>query len=125
MDRTGHLAIGITALDHQAAEEEGILSLSECLLGRHALVLAEVIEEVGVLLLLGVALGANDLGLLDVLQPELLGLPPDHLRVANQDSPEDLVPQEHIDALKRPLLLALGEDDRHDIFLCLLGNRLQ
>ena len=87
--------------------------------------LAEIVEEVCVLLLLGVALGANDLSLMDVLQPELLGLPPDHLRVADQDRREDLVPKEHIDALKRPLLLALGEDDRHNIFLCLLGNGLQ
>lgn len=60
-----------------------------------------------------------------MLQPELLGLPPDHLRVADQDRREDLVTKEHIDALERPLLLALGEDDRHNIFLCLLGNGLQ
>lgn len=40
VDRTGYLAIGIATLDHQAADEERVLSLGECLLGSHALMLA-------------------------------------------------------------------------------------
>ena len=107
-ERTGNLAVCITALDDEASEVEGVHHLLAGFLDGHALLLAQFVEQLCVLLGLLAGGRVDDGGLADVGELEFLGERVYLVWIADEDDFGQLVGQCLVGSGKRALFKAFG-----------------
>ena len=121
--RTGQLTVGITVLDNQTAQVEGIFYQLAGLLDGHAFFLAQLEKQLCILFLTRVVVGIDNGGLADVAQAPLHGFLGDFCGVADKNQVSYFVRQYLVGGFQGTFLRALGQHDALPIGLG-TGNQL-
>ena len=117
-ERTRNLTVGTLGLDDHATQVERVLHQFAGLLDGHALLLAQLSQQLGILLAAGVVQRVDDGGLVDVGESILLGIGLDALRITNEDDVGQFVGQHAVGGAQGALLFGLGQHDALLVSLC-------
>ena len=108
---TSQLAVGVAVLDDEAAQIERVLHEFACLLNGHALLLAELEEQLCVFLLAGMVFGVDDSGLADIAKAPLHSLLSNLCGITDEDEVGHFVRQDLVGSLEGALLRSFGQYD--------------
>ena len=120
--RTGHHAVGIAGLDHQATEIEGIFHRLAGLLYGDALLLAEFLEEFGIFLRESSILRVVILGLVKIFKSEFLSLCKGLRLIADKDHISDFISDYTVGSLKGARFERFGEHQTLRMLLSFFGK---
>ena len=115
----GKLAVGIAALDDEAAEIKRILHQFARLFNGHALLLAQFAKQLGIRLLLRMVFGVDNLRFADISQSELLRHSSDFHGIAEQDKVCHPIGENLVGGFEGTLFRSLG---KHDALAVCLGT---
>ena len=118
-----YLSVGLATLDDECAEVERVFYKLCSLLGSHALLFAQLEEEVGILLCVRVVLWLNDGSLIDILQAIFCYESIDFSLGTNEDDVCNTITQDAVCCLNCTRFSAFCKDDTLLIGLC-LSNEL-
>ena len=108
---TRDLSVGTFSLDNHAAQVEWVLHQLTSLLDGHALLLAQLGQQFGILLAAGVVQRVDDGSLVDVLKSILLGIGLDALGVTNEDDVGHVFSQYAVGSAQSALFFCLRKHD--------------
>ena len=114
------MSVGTLGLDNHTTQVEWVLHQFTGFLNGHTLLLAQLGQQLGILLALLAVQRVNQCSLVNVCQPALLSQCMHLVRITNQDEVGNVLCQHTVGGSQCALLLSFGE---HNALLVTFGTR--